>query len=133
MRIWTLLKKSNGRNDKRIDPKVYWTVLNNFLNNINIPFVPPILISGETISYRYCGENKYFKFLSIKKRQKYLVKNYRPISLLPIFAKVFERLLLNSIFSCFYNNNLFTKFQLDFMPGDSCISQLLSIVHEIQS
>ena len=43
------------------------------------------------------------------KEAKYLVKNYRPISLLPIFAKVFERLLFNSLFSHFHNNNLFTK------------------------
>ena len=62
-----------------------------------------------------------------------LVKNYRPISLLPIFAKVFERLLFNYFFSQFHNNNLFTKFQSSFMPGESCMSQRLSIVHEIQS
>ena len=30
--------------------QVYWTILNNFLDNIKIPSVPPILISGETIT-----------------------------------------------------------------------------------
>ena len=44
------IKKSNVLNDKRIDPKVYWALLNNFLNNIKIPSVPPILTSGEKIS-----------------------------------------------------------------------------------
>ena len=68
-----------------------------------------------------------------KKRAKYLVKNYRPIILLPIFAKVFERLLFNSLLSHFHNNNLFTKCLSGFIPGDSCISQLVSIVNEIQS
>ena len=68
-----------------------------------------------------------------KKEAKYLGKNYRPISLLPIFAKVFERFLFDSLFSHFHNNNLFTKCQSGFMPGDSCKSQLLSIIHEIQS
>ena len=68
-----------------------------------------------------------------KKEEKNIVKNYRPISLLPIFAKVFERLLFNSLFAHFHDNDLFTKCQSGFMPGDSCISQLLSIVHEIQS
>ena len=66
-----------------------------------------------------------------KKEAKYLVKNYRAINLLPIFAKVFERLLFNSLFSHFHNTNLFTKCQSGFMQGDSCISQLLSIVHKI--
>ena len=61
------------------------------------------------------------------------MKNYGPISLLPVFVKVFERLLFNSLFSHFHNNNLFTKCQSGFMPSDSCISQPLSIVHEIQS
>ena len=61
------------------------------------------------------------------------MKNYRPITLSPIFAKVFERLLFNSLLSHFHNNNLFTKCQSGFLPGDSCISQLLSIVHEILS
>ena len=44
------IKKNNVLNDKRADPKVYWTVLNNFMNNIKIPSVPPILISSETIT-----------------------------------------------------------------------------------
>ena len=68
-----------------------------------------------------------------KKEEKNIVKNYRPISLLLIFAKVFERLLFNSMLVHFHDNDLFTKCQSGFMPGDSCISQLLSIVHEIQS
>ena len=44
------IKKNNILNDKRTDPKVYWTVLNNFMNNIKIPSVRPILISSETIT-----------------------------------------------------------------------------------
>ena len=68
-----------------------------------------------------------------KKEAKYLMKNYRSVRLLPIFTNAFERLLFNSLFSQVSNNNLFTKCQTDFMPGDSCISQRLSIVFEIQS
>ena len=61
-----------------------------------------------------------------------LVKNYRPISLLPVFAKMFERVIYNSLFNYFLSNRLFTPFQSGFLPGDSCIAQLLSI-HEIQT
>ena len=66
-----------------------------------------------------------------KKEEKNIMKNYRPLSLLPIFAQVFERLLFNSLFAHFHDSDLFTKCQSGFIPGDSCISQLLSIVHEI--
>ena len=62
-----------------------------------------------------------------------LVKNYRPISLLPIFGKMFERVIYNSLFNYSQSNRLFTPSQSGFLPGDSCIAQLLSIIHEIQT
>ena len=62
---------------------------------------------------------------------KQLLKNYRPISLLPICGKVLERLLYNSMFEFFIQNNLITPNQSGFKTGDSCINQLISITHEI--
>ena len=69
-------------------------------------------------------------FLSIK-NEKQLLKNYRPISLLPICGKVLERLLYNSMFEFFIQNNLITPNQSGFKTGDSCINQLISTTHEI--
>ena len=66
-----------------------------------------------------------------KKESKNLIKNYRPISLLPIFSKVFERLVFNTLFNFFLQNKLFTPCQSRFIPADFCVSQLLSITHEI--
>ena len=68
-----------------------------------------------------------------KKEDKTLIKNYRPISLLPIFGKIFERVIYNSLFNYFLSNKLFTPSQSGFLPGDSSIAQLLSIIHEIQT
>ena len=73
---------------------------------------------------------KQMLFLSIK-NDKQLLKNYRPISLLPICSKVLERLLCNSMFEFFIQNNLITPNQSGFKTGDSCINQLISIAHEI--
>ena len=67
-----------------------------------------------------------------KKKSKNLIKNYRPISLLPIFSKVFEKLVFNMLFNFFLQYKLFTPCQSGFIPGDSCVLQLLSITHEIQ-
>ena len=48
-------------------------------------------------------------------------------------SRLFKDFYLNFFFSNFHNNNIFTICQSGFMPGDSWTSQLLSIVHEIQS
>ena len=44
-----------------------------------------------------------------EKENKNLTKNFQPISLLPIFSKIYERLIFISIFNYFIKNNLFTK------------------------
>ena len=66
-----------------------------------------------------------------KKEDKQLVKNYRPISLLPICGKIFEKLIFNCLYSYLNSNNLITKNQSGFVPGDSCTNQLLFLINEI--
>ena len=56
-----------------------------------------------------------------KKGDKQLIENYRPVSLLPICGMVFERLIFNSLFSYFIENNLLSPHQSGFIPGDSCV------------
>ena len=68
-----------------------------------------------------------------KKESKNFVKNYWPISLLPIFGKTFEKVMFKDLFNYFHKNELFTKCQSGFLPGDSCISKFPSIVHDINS
>ena len=58
------------------------------------------------------------------------MKNYRPVSLLPICGKIFERLTFNELFNFLLENNLILPNQSVFKPGDSYINQLLSITHE---
>ena len=65
-----------------------------------------------------------------RKDSKKLIKNYRTVSLLPVFSKVFERLIYNSLYNYFVQNKLSTECQSGFMPGDSCVALLLSITHE---
>mgnify|MGYP001793799177 FL=1 len=66
-----------------------------------------------------------------KKGDKQLINIYRPISLLPMCDKIFERLIYNEIFKFFESNRLIVPNQSGFRPNDSCINQLLSITHEI--
>ena len=66
-----------------------------------------------------------------KKGDKQLIVNYRPVSLLPICGKLFERLVFNSLFNYFIENNLLSPHQSGFIPCDSCVQQFISITHEI--
>ena len=62
-----------------------------------------------------------------KEDDKQNVKNYRPVSLLPIFSKIFERLIFSEMYSFFIENDLISSNQPGFKQGQSCINQLLSI------
>ena len=68
-----------------------------------------------------------------KKGDKQNLKNYRPISLLPICVKMFERLILNEMFSFFLAVNLLVPNQSGVKPGDSSINQYLSITYDVYS
>ena len=44
------------------------------------------------------------------------MKNYRPVSLLPVFNKIFERLIYNAMFKHFLDSNLISSNQSGFKP-----------------
>ena len=66
-----------------------------------------------------------------KNGDKQLLKNHRPISVLSITVKIFERLLYNQMFEFFIRSDLICQNQSGFKPCDFCINQLLAITHEI--
>ena len=66
-----------------------------------------------------------------KKGDKRCLKNYRPVSLLPVCGKRLERLIFNEMISFLIENNLICSNQSGFKPGDSCIKQFLSFTHEM--
>ena len=66
-----------------------------------------------------------------KKNDKRLVNNYRPISLLPIFGKIFKKIIFNRIYDFLLKEELLNPNQSGFCPSNSCINQLLAITHQI--
>ena len=60
-------------------------------------------------------------------KNKQLIKNYRPISLLPVCGKILEKIIFNNLYNYFTTNNL----QSDFRPGDSTTNQLMNLVNQI--
>ena len=53
------------------------------------------------------------------------------MSLLPIFSKIYEKCIYDTLSNYFEGNDLFSKSQSGFRKGDSCMSQLLSVTNEI--
>ena len=79
----------------------------------------------------FLDECKNKRLNAIHKRDsKNLIKNYRPISLFPVFRKVSERLIFNSLFIYFIQNKLLTECQSGFILGDSCVAKFLSVTDE---
>ena len=58
--------------------------------------------------------------------------NYRPISLLPSLSKVFESVIHDRLLKHCRENNIISDKQAAYLKGDSTVSQLLYIVHNIR-
>ena len=68
-----------------------------------------------------------------KKGEKDLFSNYRPISILPVFSKILERLVHQRLYSFISRFHLLHNNQFGFRPNLSCESALLSAYNHIIS
>ena len=93
---------------------------------LNIIFSNILLTSTYPDQWKLANVTPIFK-----KGDKQLIKNYRPISLLPICSKIFEKIISKNLYSYLNANNLLTKNQSGFRPGDSTTNQLLYLGNEI--
>lgn len=62
-----------------------------------------------------------------------LVNNYRPVSVLPVFSKILERLMYNRLYSFIIKHNIFYKYQFGFQKGHSTNMALIVLVDKIMS
>ena len=87
----------------------------------------PSLCKPFSIVFKSCLNQMKFPMVPIhKKNDKQCIKNYRPVSLLPICSKIYQRLLFNELHKFLNGNDLLSSTQLGFRPGESCINQLFS-------
>ena len=66
-----------------------------------------------------------------KKSNKDLINNYRPVYLLQISSKIYEKCIYDTLYNYFEGNDILSKSQSGFRKGDSYVSPLLSIMHKI--
>ena len=118
------INKAHGHDDislrmiKICDESLLKPLLILFKNSLKLSYYPDIWKKSNIIPAH-------------KKNDKQLLNNYRPISLLPIFGKIFEKIIFNRIYDFILKEELLNPNQSGFRPYDSCINQLLAITHEI--
>jgi hypothetical protein len=62
-----------------------------------------------------------------------LITNYRPISILPVFSKLFERLMYNRLMDFIMSNDILYKYQFGFRRNYSTTMALVTLVDNIMS
>ena len=67
-----------------------------------------------------------------KKDDEQLLENYRPISTLPIFGKIFEKLIYSRLYGFFASNGILNKNQFGFRQGHSTSHALNYSIKHIQ-
>ena len=65
-----------------------------------------------------------------KKESMAVVNNYRPVSLLCVASKVFERIVFKYVFNYFKDNFIINNYQSGFQAGRSTVTQLLELYHQ---
>ena len=60
-----------------------------------------------------------------------LAQNYRLISILPAFSKIFQRAVYNRIFQFLVDNDISSKHEFDFRPGHSTSQPLINFVNKV--
>ena len=92
-----------------------------------------------SILFNNCMNQSMFRVICIrsnifpiyKNGGKQIITNYRPVSLLPISGKIFERLIFNSLYEYVGENKLLSIHQSGFQSNNSYVNQLLSNVHNL--
>ena len=94
---------------------------------------PLTILFKNCISESICPDNwKKYKISPIhKKGDKQIVDNYRPVSILTVCGKIFERFILNSLYQFLEEHNLLSIHLSRFHSNNSCINQFLLIVHTL--
>ena len=92
----------------------------------------PSIINLSLSSRVFSDRLKISKIIPIfKSDNASLAQNYRPISILPAFSKIFERTVYDRIFQFLVDNDILFKHQFGFRPGHSTSHALINFVNKV--
>ena len=107
------------------------------LLKIAAPIIVPYLVSIINLSFIKGTFPKLMKLAKIlpifKSGSRSDVNNYRPISLLSVFSKIFEKLMHNRLYSFLEQNNVIYNSQFGFQKNKSTQHSLIEIVEKVRN
>ena len=68
-----------------------------------------------------------------KSGEDFVFTNYRPVSILPVFSKLIERLMYNRLIDFINTNRLLYKYQFGFQEGKSTCKALITLIDKISA
>ena len=78
------------------------------------------------------SELKIAKVIPIyKSDDKQLIRNYRPISVLPFFSKIFEKIISNHLLNFIDSNNILYDNQFGFRKNHSTTHVIITLVERV--
>ena len=134
--------------DFNITTKEVENIISNLNNSKGTYFAPrilklisPILSPVLTKLFNCCVKEGYFpkelkiaKVIPLYKNKGSIndISNYRPISMLSVFSKIFEKLIHNEVSNFFDSHNLFSSSQYGFRQKHSTVHALINAVSNLQ-
>ena len=76
------------------------------------------------VSITFCGD-----YFILRRNNRQLKSNYRPVSLLNAFSKIIEKVLFIRLYNFLLDISFLNALQSGFRPGDSTVNQLVYLVH----
>ena len=129
--IAEILKKLKNKLSEGED-QISMSLIKQLTPSICIPLT--IIINIAIKEGKFPDKLKYAKVIPIfKANENTEVSNYRPIALLPVISKVFEKVIYKRLFHFMDSNDLFHPNQFGFKPKQSTIDAVLQFAQNIQN
>ena len=112
----------------------YDNISSNVVNETSdIFFIPLKYIFNLSIQQRIFPQNLKIAKVSpvYKKDEEFLLTNYRPISVLPCFSKLLERVMYNRLFKYLSENSILYKKQFGFQTSHITEHAILLLVNQL--
>lgn len=115
--VFSIINEISNKHSSGLDG-IPCSLLKTVSREISAPLAS--IINNCFVTGCFPSELKHAKLIPVfKKGDKNKASNYRPISLLSVFAKIIEKLVYNRLFKFLSTNNMLSNFQFGFIPGRS--------------